>query len=138
MARSALTFPYHHKQIEFGQIFNPFIYIPVKTKTNWQCLWFLVDSGADVTMLTLSLARKLGLNYDSKRKTKLYGIGKKSVDAYPGKIIIKLGQFKIAVRTYFIDAEDSTLLLGRLDMFERFNITFNTRNRKVVFESMKK
>lgn len=137
MDKSALTYPYQYKNIDFGKVFNPFIYIPVKTSWGWQNLWFLVDSGADTTMLTVSLAKQLGLNYDKNRKTDLYGIGERSITAYPGKISLKLGFFEIEARTYFIDVEDSTLLLGRIDIFDQFNIYFDTDNQRIVFSSKK-
>lgn len=134
MGKSAPTFPYQYKRIEFGSIFNPYISIPVKAPWGWQNLWFLVDSGADTVMLTVSLANQLGLSFNQKRKTKLFGIGEKSVTAYPGKITLRLGDYIIKSRAYFIDAEDSILLLGRLDIFDRFNVVFDTRNQQVIFD----
>jgi len=133
MDKLTLTFPYQYKQIEFGKVFNPYIPVPVKARWGWQNLWFLVDSGADTTMLTLSLANQLGLNIDKNKKSKLFGIGEKSVTAYPGKIELKFGDSFVIVRCYFIDSEDSTLLLGRLDVFDKFNIFFYSTNQKVVF-----
>ena len=130
------TFPYQYKHIEFGEVFNPYISIPVKASWGWQNLWFLVDSGADTTMLTLSLANQLGLNVNKNKKTELFGIGENSVPAYPGKINLKLGNFIFDARCYFIDAEDSTLLLGRLDIFDKFNIYFDSTNQKVVFNPL--
>lgn len=133
MDKSALTFPYQYKQIEFGKVFNPYIPIPVKARWGWQNLWFLVDSGADTTMLTLSLANQLGLNINKNKKSRLFGIGEKSVNAYPGKIDLKFEESVISVRCYFVDTEDTTLLLGRLDIFDKFNISFDSTNQKVIF-----
>jgi len=127
------TFPYQYKKIEYGKVFNPYISIPVNARWGWQNLWFLVDSGADTTMLTLSLANQLGLEINKNKKTKLFGIGENYVPAYPGKINLKLGNFVIDARCYFIDAEDSVLLLGRMDIFEKFNIYFDSTNQKVIF-----
>jgi|SRR3989338_1999759 len=132
MDRSALTLPYQYKHIEFGKVFNPYIPVPIKARWGWQNLWFLVDSGADTTMLTLSLANQLGLEINKNKKTKLFGIGEKSVIAYPGKIELKIGNFVIDTRCYFIDTEDSTLLLGRLDIFDKFNVYFDSTNQKVI------
>ena len=79
----------------------------------------------------------MGLFVDEKKKIKLYGIGEKSVPAYPGKIVIKLDGFEIEARAYFIDAEDSTLLLGRLDIFDKFNICFNSSKQRVTFNPIR-
>lgn len=128
------TFPYQYKHIKWGKVCNPLISISVKTSRSWQELWFLVDSGADSTMLTVSLADQLGLQYDKKIKAKLFGIGEKSVDAYEGIIILKLCNQEIKVRSYFIDIVDSTLLLGRYDIFDKFTITFNAAKENLSFE----
>lgn len=133
MDKSALTFPYQYKKIEYGKVFNPYISVPVRASWGWQNLWFLVDSGADTTMLTLSLAKQLKIPFNINKETKIFGIGEKSIVAFPGNITLKLGDNIIEARSYLIDAEDSTLLLGRLDIFDRFNIYFDTTNQKVVF-----
>lgn len=132
MAKSVLTFPYQYKQIDYGKIINPLTYIPIKASWGWQPLWFLLDSGADTTLLTVSLGRSLGLDFDITKKTQLFGIGEKSVSAYQGKVTLRLGREVLDVRCYFIDAKESTLLLGRLDVFDRFNILFNTEKRKII------
>ena len=131
MAKSALTFPYQYKQIDYGKIINPLTYISVKASWGWQPLWFLLDSGADTTLLTVPLAISLGLDFDKTKKTHLYGIGEKSVVAYPGKVVLKLSETELNVRCHFIDAKESTLLLGRLDIFDKFNILFNTRRGQI-------
>lgn len=131
MVKSALTFPYQYKQIDYGKIINPLTYIPVRASWGWQPLWFLLDSGADATLLTVSLAKSLGLDFDITKKTYLFGIGEKSVPAYPGKITLRLGEKELGVRCYFIDVKESTLLLGRIDIFDKFNILFNTKKGQI-------
>ena len=132
MAKSALTFPYQYKQIDYGRIINPLTCIKVKASWGWQPLWFLLDSGADTTMLTVPLAKSLGLDFDITKKTQLFGIGEKSVNAYPSKVTLQLKGLDLDVRCYFIDAKESTLLLGRLDIFDKFNILFNTQKRQMI------
>lgn len=128
-----LTFPYQYKEIDFGRIFNPLILLPVKASWGWQDLWFLVDSGADTLMLPVTLAEKLGFSYNPTIKTKLYGIGKQAVYASPGEIILKIANEEITVRSYFVYSDDSLLLLGRLDIFEKFSITFDRKKQAVIF-----
>lgn len=134
MDKSMHTFPYQYKHIKWGKVCNPLIPISVKTSLSWQELWFLVDSGADCTMLTVSLANQLGLQFNKQRKTQLFGIGEKSVDAYEGMIVLKLCNQEIRVRSYFIDTVDSALLLGRYDIFDKFTITFNAAKENLSFE----
>ncbi len=127
------TFPYLYKKINFGRIFNPLILLPVKSIWGWQNLWFLVDSGADTVMIPVSLAKKLGLKHNPSVKNHLYGIGKQAVLASPGEIIIKIGNEEVMTRSYFVYSSDSTILLGRLDIFEKFSILFDKVQQSVIF-----
>lgn len=127
------TFPYQYKQIEFGRLFNPLVLLPVKAAWGWQNLWFLVDSGADTMMLPVGLGRALGLKFDSSVKAKLFGIAEQAVEASPGEVTLKINDREITARSYFVHTADSTLLLGRLDVFEQFSIGFDQKQQQVVF-----
>jgi hypothetical protein len=129
-----LTFPYQYKKIDFGRLLNPLILLPVKASWGWQYLWFLVDSGADTVMIPIDLAIKLGLAFEASVKTKLYGIGRQEVSAFPGKIVLKIENNEITARAYFVQSQDSVLLLGRLDIFERFSIVFDETKQAVIFK----
>ena len=126
-------FPYQYKQIELGKLFNPMALLPVKTAQGWQNLWFLVDSGADTVMLPVGLAKALGLKFDSSVVTSLWGIGKQAVTASPGKVTFKINSRELIVRSYFVHTNDSALLLGRLDVFEKFSVSFDRKRQAVVF-----
>ena len=134
MVKSALTFPYQYKRIDFGRIFNPLILLPVKASWGWQNVWFLVDSGADTVVIPIDLAKKLGLSMDSSIKTKLYGIGKQALYASPGEIILNIGSKEVVARSYFVHSKNSLLLLGRLDIFEKFSIIFEKTKQAVIFQ----
>lgn len=129
-----LTFPYQYKKIDFGRLFNPLVLLPVKASWGWQGLWFLVDSGADTVMLPVAIAQKLGLSYNPVIKTRLYGIGKQAVLASPGKIILNIGGREITARSYFVYSQSSFLLLGRLDIFEKFSVAFDRKKQNVIFQ----
>lgn len=134
MVKSAPTFPYQYKRIDFGRIFNPLILLPVKASWGWQNVWFLVDSGADTVVIPIDLAGKLGLSMNSSIKTKLYGIGKQAIYASPGEITLNIGSKEIVARSYFVHSKDSVLLLGRLDIFEKFSIVFDKTKQVVIFQ----
>ncbi|HJZ05197.1 hypothetical protein A2634_00310 [Candidatus Amesbacteria bacterium RIFCSPHIGHO2_01_FULL_48_32] len=125
-------FPYQYKRIDFGRVFNPLVLLPVKASWGWQNLWFLVDSGADTTTIPLALAKNLGIQVQNN-PTKLHGIGSQAVDAFPGKIMLKIGESEFTARSYFVEAEKSTLLLGRMDIFDRFSVLFDKTGQRVTF-----
>ena len=137
MDKSVYTFPYQQKQTEFGDSINPLITLSVKTVYGFQSVWLLVDSGADMTLLNCKLAKQFGIPFDIHKKTIIYGIGDTPLNAYPGKITLKFDQQEIAVRSYFLESEDSTLLLGRLDIFDRFIICFDPFKKQITFKLVK-
>ena len=127
------TYPYLYKRINFGRLFNPLVLLPVKASWGWQALWFLVDSGADALMLPVALAKRLKLPFDSSVKIKLYGIGEQALYASPGEVVLKIGDRETKARSFFVYSRDSALLLGRLDVFEQFSITFDKEKQSVIF-----
>lgn len=133
MAKSTFIAPYKYKTITEGKILDPLVVLPLKTKLGWYPTVFLLDSGADTSMLPLQMAKNLALYYNPALKTQLVGIGEKRTNAYFGKINIKVGDIELRLRCYFIDAEDSTLLLGRLDLFDKFDITFDSSKKEIIF-----
>lgn len=133
MAKSVHTFPYQYKKIDFGSVSNPLVLLPVKASWGWQNVWFLVDSGADTVMIPMDLARTLELPVSSSVKIKLYGIGNQAVIASPGKVTLRIGRNEITTRSYFVHSSDSLLLLGRLDIFDRFSVLFDKTKQAVVF-----
>lgn len=134
MVKPVPTFPYQYKRIDFGHIFNPLVLLPVKTTWGWQNVWFLVDSGADTIVIPIDFAKRLGLSTDTSVKTKLYGIGKQAIYASPGKTVLKIGNEEITARSYFVYSQNSLLLLGRLDIFEKFSIIFDKTKQSVIFQ----
>ena len=62
------------------------------------------------------------------------GIGENTIKAYPGRIALKHGRKEILDRVYFIGENESTLLLGRLDIFSTFDIIFQTSIQHIVFK----
>lgn len=128
------TFPFQFKEIDFGKLFNPLVLLPVRTPNGWQSLWFLVDSGADTTVFPLRLAEKLGIRHLTGAKTSLFGIGKQALDAFPGKLTFQINGTEVNVRCYFTNSQVSSLLLGRLDVFERYSVTFDSSKKMIVFD----
>ena len=128
-------FPYRFKRIDFGTIPEPLVQVKLQAKYGWQPIWFLVDTGADTTTITVELARILGLNYNSQKKTKLSGIGSQSSYGYPGELTVKLNDEDeaLTIRAYFLESDKNLLLLGRIDIFKHFNILFDNKNQQTVF-----
>jgi len=131
-----IKFPYQYKEISFGRIFNPLVRLEVQTPSGWVGFKFLLDSGADVSVLPFSLVSFLGVKVKESKKTEIGGVEGREVEGYPGKIKVRLGEEEISIRCYFVKSE-TIPLLGRLDIFDRFNILFDRQKQEICFEKEK-
>lgn len=101
----------------------------------------LLDSGADISAIPLSIAEILGLDL-SGEKTSAYGIGGK-VDSIQTKmnVLIEKGHehynFQIPVKV-ILDGYDFPVLLGRMGFFDKFMISFNQDKEKVSLKKISK
>jgi len=92
-----------------------------------------IDSGADVTLLPMSFIRALKIKVEEEDIKEIRGIGE-------GKISVIIKEVKIKICDEIFDAriaialiEDVPYLLGREDVFERFEVCFRQKNKKICF-----
>lgn len=99
----------------------------------------LLDSGADISAIPLSIAEILGLNLNGE-KSHAYGIGGK-VDSIQTNmnIIIEKGHehynFQIPVKV-ILGNYDFPVLLGRTGFFDKFIISFDQNKEKISLKKI--
>lgn len=131
----SIEFSYQYKIIAEGKIPEPIIQLPVKTKVGMSMIDFLVDSGADTTIVPLVWSEIFGFKIDNRKPDWITGVEGGRITAYPGEIEIKIGQEKNKIRCLFVTS-NILPLLGRLDLWERFSIIFDNKRQKIVFEKV--
>lgn len=129
-----IIFPYQYKTTENGQIADPVIYLDVITPIGIRKIGFLVDSGSDATILPLA-PYHFWFTFKPNPKTAitLGGVEGKGVTAYPSKITLRIGKEIFNIRCYFVKS-NTMPLLGRLDLWDKFNWIFNNKKKQVIFE----
>lgn len=128
-----MYFPYKTKTTEDGIIPLPIANLPVKTKFGVYLVRFLVDSGADTTTLPISIASLFTFKQDQSKKSWVSGVEGRKVAAYSSQIEIGFGKKFYTIRCHFIDSK-VTPLLGRLDIWDKFNWFFDNKRKQVVFD----
>ncbi len=95
---------------------------------------FYVDSGADLTLIPLSLGVLLGFEVGKNKIVEMGGVG-------GGKIPTILKSVKMQISRYEFDAkvgwaliEEVPPLLGRMGFFDNFRVSFDKREKVVVCE----
>ena len=124
------------KRPDGSEVKAPSIPILLSGKESFETL-ALVDSGADISAIPLSIAEILGLNL-SGEKTPAYGIGGR-VDSIETQMTITIAKghekynFQIPVR-FILGKYDFPILLGRAGFFDRFTISFNQTQERIYLK----
>lgn len=114
---------------------EPIVPVGLFTPEGFKLYDFLVDSGADLTLLPKSLAREMGVDVARCPKSVTQGVEEgRGVKIYYAKIRIRIGEWDDDIRCAFANHDRIPPLLGRLDLFPKYNITFHAKRRSVIFQ----
>jgi len=133
-----IEFHYRQELLKTGDIIlRPVAKVNLlRSENEWITEYFYVDSGADYTLIPYRMGRFLGLEKIASEVREIGGIG--------GVIGARFAQVPMKIETYQFDCtigwaqiERIPFLLGRQDVFEHFDITFQQRMKKTIFEWQK-
>lgn len=129
-----VEFPYvKERSSVFGVVSRPVAKVVLEEEF---AQWMYVDSGADITLIPLSVGKLVGLRRTKKdRLRKILGVGQSSVPILVKSTSMRLGSVKFQARLAWSQLEEVPLLLGRLDVFSRFNITFRDKAGITIFST---
>jgi hypothetical protein len=114
----------------------PVIPIEIQGRGRWHKLWVYVDSGASFTVLHTFEARRLGVNLKKCRKIALVSAGNRDVPVYMKKLVMRVGRRSFRAEVGFCRGlGDAFNLLGRKDVFDRFQVCFDDKREVITFRS---
>jgi hypothetical protein len=134
-----MTIAYRYKTIkrpDGTNVRTPSIPITLKGKEQFDTI-ALLDSGADISAIPLSIAQILSLNLDGA-KSEAYGIGGKvdSIDTQMNVTVEKGHEhysFNIPVKV-ILGKYDFPILLGREGFFNKFIISFDQERERILLK----
>ncbi|MGD0690093.1 MAG: hypothetical protein ABSA50_10025 [Candidatus Bathyarchaeia archaeon] len=98
--------------------------------------WMYVDSGADISLIPLSVGRLIGLTRTREdRLQRIFGVSQSSVSIIVKKVSMRIGSSEFNARVAWSQVEEVPLLLGRMDVFPRFSVIFKERNQLTTFST---
>ena len=109
----------------------------LKKGTGWVEFHPYIDSGADVTLIPLSLGELLGFKIENEKVEEIGGIRGAAPVIYKSWKV-KIGDRTLPVLIAWALIEEVPPLLGRADIFDFFNITFKQIEGKIIFEEAHK
>ena len=135
----SVEFPFGTKVISLGRIADPVIPILVRTQRGYLPFDFLIDTGADCSMIPASIAEtELGVRLSQCPQDLFFGIEGTGVRVYRGSLSLKIGTHPLRVRCVFSTHEHCPLILGRMDVFRHFSITFDNCRNVIRFTKIRR
>ena len=107
----------------------------ISEKRNYFCE-VVVDSGADITLIPRNLGEFLGLSFTGEKIREIRGIGEGAIPYVIKTIVMKIGAYKFKSRIGIALIEEIPMILGRLDVFDNFNIEFRQKERLTIFRML--
>lgn len=134
MPSASIDFPLLEKVTAFGSIPDALIPATLHTKLGPLNLQFILDTGADFTMLPHHMADLLGIDLAKVPSGRSLGIeGGRGVKTWLDWIRLTIGPYPVRLRCLFSENEQTPYLLGRADLFSAFSIAFDSRRKKIRF-----
>jgi hypothetical protein len=136
VSTKTIEFPFRYVITHsLGTIFYPYVFINLKTIQGWREFRFIVDTGADLTILPRYMATLLGIDLGKCKKTSSQGIGGTIIQTWASSVTLDIKGYKTEVRCSITSESKTPLLLGRIDLLEKnMSWHFDSKRRKIVFE----
>ena len=117
-----------------GTIYRPVAEVYFKDRDGNLLVSFMyIDSGADITLIPKAMGESLGLRFDEKEIREIRGIGAARVPIIIRKVWLKIGGHEIEARIAWALEEGIPPLLGRVDIFNKFDVRFREEDRVIEF-----
>lgn len=96
----------------------------------------VVDTGADITLIPRSLGEFLQLSFKDEKIREIRGIGEVAVPYLIKWVKLQIGKYEFPSRIGIALIEEVPMVLGRLDVFDNFNVEFQQRAKLTIFEKI--
>ncbi|OGM26121.1 hypothetical protein A3D00_01740 [Candidatus Woesebacteria bacterium RIFCSPHIGHO2_02_FULL_38_9] len=129
-----ITFRYKYQLAGEKKVGRPVAEVLIKTSENeWVHFRPYIDSGADITLIPLSIGKILGFQISDNGVKSLGGI-RGSIPVVYKNVRMRIGSREFPCEVAWALIEDVPPLLGRKDVFDSFEITFKQSEGLIIFE----
>ena len=115
------------------EVKRPVADVWLKKGSGWIEFHPYIDSGADVTLIPLSLGELLGFKTEDEKIEEIGGI-RGVVPVIYKNWQIKIGEKALPILIAWALIEEAPPLLGRADIFDFYKVTFNQKKEEIIFE----
>lgn len=117
-----------------GTVLRPVADVTLEANNRTVEVAMYIDSGADITMISLEAGKALGFKQNPDDEIlEIKGVSGSGVPYILKKANIILNGKKLKIRLAWALIEEVPLLLGRMDIFPKFKITFDETQESIFF-----
>jgi len=134
-----ITFKYREEPLgkKSGSILRPVADVFLKSKSGvWIEYHPYIDSGADVSLIPLSLGKLLGFHLNESRVEQIGGI-RGNVPIVSVQVPMKIGSDEFIADAAWALVENIPPLLGRTTVFDIYKVTFEQSRQQILFQPLK-
>ncbi|MFC1956302.1 aspartyl protease family protein [Chloroflexota bacterium] len=122
---------------DFGECFYPEFNVEIFLASGvYQPFAFILDSGADCTLVPRDVANWVGFHFPGTPDASVTGIFGRPMPAYKGQLKLRIRDEELNVRCLFTESNRTPFLLGRVDFFSKFDIKFSGQNCHIVLKKL--
>ena len=126
----ALKFPY----LAYKGIPCPIVKVALRGLWGWFPILAYVDSGATYSLFSIQLAEEIGLRYARGRPDHVVIGDGSAIPVYLHRLPLRIGPHQLRVTVGFSPRLGVRFnLLGRRDIFSRFDVTFSDSRKTLIF-----
>ena len=130
----AIKFRYRRERGPAGWVFRPVAGVVLENAPRRVEALMYIDSGADITTIPLAAGAALGFEQASgERILEMRGVSGAGVPYLIKDIHLLFDGLRIGARVAWTLVEEVPFLLGRLDVFDKFDILFQERKGVIIF-----
>jgi len=118
----------------FGNTSHPVASVEIKSISGeWEIFYPEVDSGAIISVFNESDCELLGLGLKDGKYFEISGVLGGKTPAYIHEVDVKIGMNTIKSKVAFTEGKSHKQLLGRIDVFNNFQILFKGKSLQTYF-----
>lgn len=118
-----------------GVIYRPVVEVLLRSREGeWVSVEAYVDSGADMTLFPKYIGEDLlGLEVEGGVSIRPMGIARQTLNSWIHSVPVRLGDEGFEARVAFAETNSVPSLIGRTDLFDRFTVVFDRKERETCF-----
>ena len=133
-----IVFKYRREKGRLGQsVKRPVALVNFQNSQHqWVSQNLYIDSGADITLIPLSMGKLLGFEISPEESLREIGGISSTIPVVSRNLRIKIGEKELEIEAAWALSEEVPPLLGRKDVFDAFEVIFNQQKETISFREI--